>query len=888
VKTFLKPLAIGAGILIVLLIAAAIIVPRVVDINNYKDQIAALVEKQTGRELKIQGDISLSVFPWLEVKTGAIELGNAKGFDAPLFAQVKQLKIRVRILPLLSRKMEAGVVTLKGLAVNLERNKEGITNWEDLVAKAGHEEKHENVGKKPPITGAIAIGGMDVHNASISWNDQTSGQHVVVSDLFIESSAITLINPIDVKLGFTVDTGTMGLTGKVDTGSQITIDLNDQIYTIKDLVLNAELKGKALPDGRAMIKGEGDLAFDAGARRINLSRFKLSSDGLSLPPYTAAAVFESSGSGDLAESTFDLPDFKAALTMTEGKKQINTELSGKFRADLKTQKLTVSELALSLPEFSTDDLRIQLSAPQKAVATFDLAAMTLMADGLKLAGTISRKSTPGDSIPVELGLRVHGDLNQQTLSVESMKLKALGMTTEGSLSVSKFKTDPKISGSIKTTRFNPRELLDRLIKDVPETADPKALSSAELSFNFTAGASTVKVDKLAALIDDSKLTGSAAVNNFAAPDVRFDLDVDRIDTDRYLQPKQTDKATAAATIPGTQAAALPADTLKALNLDGKLTIGKLKITNIRLQDIKMQAIGKDGLVTMSPFSATLYGGAVNGTVTIDARGEQLQISLVEKLANVQAGPFLKDFQGRSVLTGLTNADIALTATGDDSKAITQRLNGKIDFRITDGRIEKLDIAGKICRALSGVSTHSIKKEDIAASILQMVTKQGKDAEAPSDGSTDFSEMGGSMVFTNGIGTNNDLTLKSPLLRVEGAGKINLPEQHLDYEVTAILVKSCDGQGGKSSSELTNYPIPVTISGPLENLHVKPNITAGILKVLQKKQPTQQNPAEPSQQPTEQNPDEPSQPQQPVDSKKQPEDAVKDILQKGIQDLFKKK
>jgi hypothetical protein len=124
--------------------------------------------------------------------------------------------------------------------------------------------------------------------------------------------------------------------------------------------------------------------------------------------------------------------------------------------------------------------------------------------------------------------------------------------------------------------------------------------------------------------------------------------------------------------------------------------------------------------------------------------------------------------------------------------------------------------------------------------------------------------------------------------VEGAGKINLPEQNLDYEVTAILVKSCDGQGGKSSSELTNYPIPVTISGPLENLHVKPNVTAGILKVLQKKQPTQQNSAEPSQQPTQQNPNEPSQPQQPVDSKKQPEDSVKDMLQKGIQDLFKKK
>jgi uncharacterized protein involved in outer membrane biogenesis len=985
---------------------------------------------------------------------------------------------------------------VQGLAVNLERNKDGRTNWEDLV-KAQPEETPEKVETEPTVSGDLSIGGVDVRDASVSLNDRASGQRVAVNDLFIKTSAITLVDPVDVKIGFTVDTGAIGLTGKVDTGVRMNIDLKDQIYAMRDLRLSAELKGETLPGGSATIIGEGDLAVDAGARRIDLSRFKLESGGLSMPPYTAAAVFETEGTGDLAAKTFEFPGFRAAVTMTKGEERINAGLEGKLLADLTAQKLTVSELALSLPEFSSEGIRMQLSAPQKATAALDLAAMTLMVDGLKIAGTISGKSLPGGSMPVELDMRVRGDLSRQTLSVDPMQLEALGMKTKGSLSVSKFQTAPEVSGSLNIARFNPRELLKRLMKDVPKTADPKALSSAELSVAFTAAANTLKVDKLAAGIDDSRLTVSAEVSNFDAPDVRFELAADRINADRYLPLKHTGgaaPATAAspagaastagmplenlrkltidgklrvsdltasgvnmthlvvgirakdgvirterlnadgiltgklnfgldgsgtvldlndqtlsaerllltvgdmklavkakvadllkkpsykadirvpafnlrqmlakvgrnppettdpkamtatgltasvsgtpgavsvepltvrlddtrmegklevksqpapayvfdiridaldadrylpprkketkpaAVSAGTTAAALPVDTVKALNLDGKFTVGKLKISNVRLQDIQMQARAKDGLVTMNPLSAALYGGTVNGTVTIDARGEQPQLDLNEKLADVQAGPFLKDLQGRSMLTGLTNAGIMLTATGTDSDAMTRTLNGKIDFQITNGSIEKVDIVGQICRALSSVSIPSLKKEDITAGVLQMVTKQARGGETQSGDRTEFSEMGGSMVFTNGIGANDDLTLKSPLLRVEGAGKIDLPKQYLDYQVTAALVKSCEGQGGKSYRELANYPIPVTISGPLDNLNVKPNFTAGILKVLQQQRPTEQKPAAPL-------PQQPLQPQQPADTKKQAEDAVKDMLQKGMQDLFKKK
>ena len=53
------------GGLVLLIVAAAIILPLIVDPNDFKDEIAAVVESETGRSLSMEGDITLSVFPWL-------------------------------------------------------------------------------------------------------------------------------------------------------------------------------------------------------------------------------------------------------------------------------------------------------------------------------------------------------------------------------------------------------------------------------------------------------------------------------------------------------------------------------------------------------------------------------------------------------------------------------------------------------------------------------------------------------------------------------------------------------------------------------------------------------------------------------------------------------
>ena len=128
-----------AGLLVVLVVVASIVLPMIVDPNDYKDDIADLVKSKTGRTLTIDGDIGLSVFPWLAVEIGPTALSNAEGFSADPFASVREVQVRLKLLPLLRKQVEMDTVVLDGLSLSMETLADGRNNWADLAAPAGDE-----------------------------------------------------------------------------------------------------------------------------------------------------------------------------------------------------------------------------------------------------------------------------------------------------------------------------------------------------------------------------------------------------------------------------------------------------------------------------------------------------------------------------------------------------------------------------------------------------------------------------------------------------------------------------------------------------------------------------------------------------------------------------
>ena len=113
-KIFFVLLAALAGIVII----AAVSLFLFFDPNDFRDQISASVKEQTGRDFTIEGDLSLTLFPWLAVEVGHTELGNAEGFSEEQFLSFENASLSVRMMPLIfQQQVKVGTASLDGLVV---------------------------------------------------------------------------------------------------------------------------------------------------------------------------------------------------------------------------------------------------------------------------------------------------------------------------------------------------------------------------------------------------------------------------------------------------------------------------------------------------------------------------------------------------------------------------------------------------------------------------------------------------------------------------------------------------------------------------------------------------------------------------------------------------
>ena len=177
-RTFRILLAV-VGVLLALIIVAIIALPLLFDPNDYKAQINAAIERQIGREVDISGDIGLSVFPWLGLELGRVDVANAEGFGDEPMAQMNAAQISVKLLPLLSRDIEVGTVSLDGLRLRLARNDEGRSNWADISEhiaegqdQAAEEEQTDAPDDSEDESGftleSLQIGAIDIQDAAVS------------------------------------------------------------------------------------------------------------------------------------------------------------------------------------------------------------------------------------------------------------------------------------------------------------------------------------------------------------------------------------------------------------------------------------------------------------------------------------------------------------------------------------------------------------------------------------------------------------------------------------------------------------------------------------------------------------------------------------------------
>jgi AsmA protein len=315
-------------------------------------------------------------------------------------------------------------------------------------------------------------------------------------------------------------------------------------------------------------------------------------------------------------------------------------------------------------------------------------------------------------------------------------------------------------------------------------------------------------------LDDTIVTGNARVDSFDAPAISFALEIDSIDLDRYLPPTAAEGE--AATQPAASKEGPPQlEGLRKLNLNGKVTVAAMHAFNLEYRDAELQVKSRDGVLRMHPIGARLYGGTYQGDITLDASKKTPRVSVNENIADVQAGPLLKDLTGDDKVLGTANMKAKFSGTGLTPEELRRTVNGTASFSFTNGAVKGVNIAALIRKARAAL--------------------KGQPAPAETGpNQTDFAALTGSVNVSDGLARNDDLLLQSPLLRVAGAGQTSLIDETINYTLTTKLVGSLEGQGGKGLEDLKGVEIPVKVGGTWSKPSYVPDVAAALSDVAKEK------------------------------------------------------
>ena len=360
-------------------IAGAVVLASVVlylffDPNDYRDDISAAVKRATGRDLTIEGDLSLSIFPWLAIEVGRSELGNAEGFGDEPFMRFEEASLSVRMLPLILRQEATiGTAAIEGLAVNLQVAANGRTNWDDL---AGTEETAQIEARETDAEPAkFDVGSIRVSDANVFYTNAQSGSAYTITNLAFVSDGIGAGEPfdLDAEFDFTAAPGELG--GHVAIRGTTTMTAGAAQVSIEGLNVSGELTGVTREPATFNFDSR-EMTIDTVAQRMSLGEMDFSALGVAMS--ANVGPFSYAGS----------PQPKAELRVTE------FSLKELLRALDIEPPATADPGALSRVSFSAD-----ASVGEDSIA---LDSMMLELDDSTMVGSLSLPTAANGAIRFDL------------------------------------------------------------------------------------------------------------------------------------------------------------------------------------------------------------------------------------------------------------------------------------------------------------------------------------------------------------------------------------------------------------------------------------------------------------------------------------------------------
>lgn len=528
--------AIYAAVAVVMLVLGAIlVVPRLVDWNRYKPDIAVWVGAATGRDVVIDGDLSVALLPVPELVAQDLHIAGAEGSAEPDLLRLKSLRLRLALLPLLSGRIETDSVVLVAPRLALETLPDGRYNW--------------RLGQRPQTPEARGLSSLDVRldNVRVSggvlaYRDARSGDSYTVEDVEAVIAADTLSGPYRGRGQLAAGSTRVGFEfniGLIDSGHEAPVTLA--------LKLDGEETRGRLTGGLSTAAGGTDFSGklhvegDDLARALGRMRIETKVAGRNLPlagPFTLDGTVASSAAG------LRLDDLQ--LAFDGGRNQLLGSLSyGAAAAD----KPATFSAAFRLKRLDLDQWLA--AAPREDAAAADGASPeTPTAPPAPAAGREPRRLALPEALTGDVELTVEAIiLNRSVVRSARVNLSLADrevilhqasalLPGGGEFALFGFLDTasgvPRFDGTVEASADNLRSILDWLSVDVSGVPADR-LRRFSLSGKMQGDFDRLRVVGLDVSLDLLKLGGGLQIGFASRPKLELDLATQRFDLDAYVR-----------------------------------------------------------------------------------------------------------------------------------------------------------------------------------------------------------------------------------------------------------------------------------------------------------------------------------------------------------------
>jgi uncharacterized protein involved in outer membrane biogenesis len=605
-----KKLLIGGGGFVAVLLVVLLVAPSFFDLNKYKPEIVAQVKKATGRDLVLDGPVTLSLLPTPTVGVSKVRFVNAAGSKNPNMVEVKSVEVKPSLFALLGGNIEVSSVTVVEPKIVLEINAEGKPNWEFAPSV----EEAKPAAAKPSSPRPLSLGSLVIENGTLLFSDAKAGITMTAEKANFTASVGSLDGPYALAGSATVNGAplkldlSVGAKGANGYPTSVALEANGKLNFKGNL---SELGPNARLGGTASIATDSLTGFVATLMSL------AGQPAPALPPLLAGK-FTFDGAIEASQNDIAAKNFKMVLTDDAASGSLSVKLKPALAIDGKvtSPRIDLDKVLASLQQTSAKAAPV--TAPAKAPAASSPAPPPVPAKSVSLLDGITAK------LAIDVGEMVYNKQSVRNVALEldarggAVAVPRLNATLPGDmvLQAKSTMTNGAVSGDFSLVGPRLRETLKWLDVDVSSVPANK-LTSLSLKGRMASANGNVQVTDAAFQLDDLKGTGGVLVTFSVPLSIVTHVEIDTLDADSFIAKPADAKKAAAASKPAAPSTAAPAADIGGPTFGLKLKIAKVIYNKETIGGVDVDVALQGSTLKISQADVSNLGGgrfALRGNV----------------------------------------------------------------------------------------------------------------------------------------------------------------------------------------------------------------------------------------------------------------------------------